>query len=155
MNFFCRGLLLFCCFILFLITTIVFSMIFIPSIGEGFSDFERNLPKYTDKIEYIDGGFGDFTEYKEFFYEKNVVSEFDNNKYFKKVDENDIATINGYFEHFEKSLQFFQHKENYEFHKSQIKENDYFYIESKESYIYDVYYVDMEKCIMYYIHSNI
>lgn len=143
---------------LFLITIIFLSLIFIPSISENLSDLERSFPKYTNKIEYIDGGFGDFTKYKEFYYEKTNICGFESNAYFKKVDKYDIVTINDYFIHFENSLQFFEHKENYKFDKSQIKENDYFYIESKGDYIYDnydVYYVDMEKCIMYYIHSNI
>ena len=143
---------------LLLITIILLCLIFIPSISENLSDLERSFPEYTDKIEYIDGGFGDFTKYKEFYYEKTNISEFESNAYFKKVDKDDIVTINDYFIHFENSLQFFEHKENYKFNKSQIKENDYFYIDSKGDCIYDnydVYYVDMKTCIMYYIHSNI
>lgn len=141
-----------------LVISICFFGMFLPILSEAINDFNQHLPKYLDKVEYVDGGFGDFTKYKEYYYSEDNILEFKNSKYFKKVYEHDIETLNGYFKHFEDYIYFFEYKEKYNFNKSQIKTDDYFYIESKDDYSYDnydVYYVDMEKCIMYYIHSNI
>lgn len=140
------------------ISFILIVLISLPTPDKKEIDFNRQLPKYFDKVEYIEGGFGDFTEYKEYYYSKDKISEFKNNNYFKQVDEGDAETLSGYFKHFEALLQFFDYKDEYRFDKSQIKANDYFYIESKGASPYDnydVYYVDVEKCIMYFIHSNI
>ncbi len=140
------------------ISFVLIVLISLPTLDKKEIDFNRQLPKYFDKVEYIEGGFGDFTEYKEYYYSKENISEFKSNKYFKQVDEAGIETISRYFNHFEALLQFFDYKDEYRFDKSQIKANDYFYIESKGDSPYDnydVYYVDVEKCIMYFIHSNI
>ncbi len=140
------------------VTLILIVAVFLPTINETTNDFNRQLPKHLDKVEYVDGGFDDFTKYKEYYYSKENISEFKSNKYFKQVNESDIETIYGYFNNFEYSLRSLTYKNEYRFEKSQIKANDYFYIESKGDSPYDnydVYYVDVEKCIMYFIHSNI
>lgn len=139
-----------------IITFLVVSII--CYIDEVSNDFNRQLPKTSDKVEYVEGGFGDVIKYREFYYSPEKVKEFDNNKYFKKIQEADTQTIKGYFEHFEQLLKFFDYKEKYRFDKSQMKTGDYFYIESDwdEPYDdYDVFYVDVEKCVMYHIHFNL
>ena len=146
--------------LIILLTAIVFFVIALtaPDVVEKFSDFEKSLPQYSDKAEYCEGSFGDFTEYSEYYYMSDKISEFQNNGYFKKVTEDDAEYIKGYFEHFENNLDFFEYKDKYNFHTSQIKENDYFYINNKsdmEFGNYDVYYVDTSKNIMYFIHFNI
>lgn len=143
-----------------LISVIIFFLIAItvPEIFEKCSDFEKSLPKYLDKAEYCDGGFGDFTEYSEYYYAKDKIAEFQNNGYFKLVEDKDIEHITRYFKHFENNIESFKYKDKYNFHTSQIKENDYFYIKNKsdtEFTNYDVYYVDTNKNVMYFIHFNI
>ena len=111
-----------------------------------------------NKVEYTEGGFGDFTTYGEYYYNENSIEKFRNNKYFSEVDDSNIPDIKGYFENFEQILMFFEHKDKYTFDKTQIKEGDYFYIKTlydEPYYNYDVYYVDTDKMIMYHIHNNI
>ena len=149
------------CLLFLIFAFVAISAIFVGlavTISELTDDFNRNLPKYSDKVEYIEGGFGDFQEYKEYYYSKDKIPEFENSKYFIKVDEDDIENIDGFFNHFENALQFFEYKEKYKFDRSQIKTGDYFYIKLKGNDLYDnydVYYVDTKKCIMYFIHWNI
>ena len=153
---------IFLCLLTVLFVFLTIFLIFgalIPEISELTDDFNRNLPKYSDKVEYIEGGFDDFEEYKEFYYSKDKIAEFENSKYFKKVDEDDIENISGFFEYFENNiLPYTDYKDKYKFDRSQIKTGDYYYIKTKYDNPYDnydVYYVDTKKCIMYFIHSNL
>ena len=144
--------------ILFLGIVVCLVGIAVPDVFEKFDDFNKKLPEYSDKVEYCDGGFGDFMEYREYYYTKDKITEFQNNSYFKKSSAENINDIKSYFHNFEQSLNFFEYKNKYNFNKLNIKTNDYFYIKTKTDNPYnnyDVYYVDTEKCIMYYIHLNI
>ncbi len=77
-----------------------------------------------------------------------------------------VHLLLSYFKNFEGRIEYSDFKKKYCFDTSQIKCGDYFFIYTLEDKSigqsvygkyddYDVYYVDMEKCIMYYIHSNI
>lgn len=50
-------------------------------------------------------------------------------------------------------------KDNYDFDKNIISNNDYIYIYDKPSYpklgFYNIYYIDAETNILYYFHNNI
>ena len=90
------------------------------------------------------------------------LNETEYNRFFKTVDEENIENLDGYFENYEQVIQYFEYRDKYKFDKSQIKKGDYYYIDSPEGDSaygkydnYDVYYVDVEKRIMYFIHSNI
>ncbi|MBR0278110.1 MAG: hypothetical protein IJQ50_06600, partial [Clostridia bacterium] len=65
---------LFMMFFAFIICAFVF--VGLADIISGLTDdFNRNLPRYSDKVEYVEGGFDDFEEYKEFYYSKDKIAE--------------------------------------------------------------------------------
>ena len=72
----------------------------------------------------------------------------------------DIEEIKSYFEVFVERAETMYYYENYDFdYSTQVKEGDFFYIiedsDCPKYGCYDVYYVDMNKRILYFIHSNI
>lgn len=124
------------------------------------------LPEDDKKIEHINNGFGDSTEYIEYHYNSKNINKMYKNKFLKKVTEKDIEIISSYFQSYESRIANSDIKDQYSFDISQIKTGDYYFLYTLEGKKigqsiyerydnYDVYYVDMEKCIMYYIHSNI
>ncbi len=124
------------------------------------------LPKYEDKECYYSDGFQDYTDYCKFFYKPGSVLEFENNKNFQKVTEEDVANIVGYIENFEGWMENQDFKDRYDFKMAQIKAGDYFAIVTKEGQPigqgyydkyedYDVYYFDTNKNILYMFHNNI
>lgn len=110
-----------------------------------------------EKYEYSDGGWGDFTNYSIYYFNAKSIKKFQKNTKYKKVTQSDIENIKSYFENFEEWLEWCDFKDKYTFNKdTQIKEGDYFYIYALSGYDnYDLYYVDMEKYIVYFIHNNI
>ncbi len=93
-------------------------------------------------------------------------AKFETHNNFTLVTESNIENIKSYFENFNGWVEHQSYYDNYDFYyQSQIKEGDYYYIVSKEGEKsgdslygkydnYEVYYVDLSKCILYYIHSN-
>lgn len=145
-------------FVILCIALLCITAAFFPNISNYFNEFNRSLPKCMNKVEYTEGGFGDFTTYGEYYYNENSIEKFRNNKYFSEVDDSNISDIKEYFENFEQNLMFFDYKNKYTFDKTQIKKGDFFYIKTlyDEPFDnYDVYYVDTDKMIMYHIHNNI
>lgn len=126
----------------------------------------KGIPQYDSATTYYGNGFQDYTDYCKYFYNSESVKKFEGNSKFKKMTEKDIKNIESYFDNFEGWVIYQAYSDRYDFKLSQIKVNDYYYVIDKdgtpigdgfyEKYEdYDVYYVDMEKCIMYYIHNNI
>ena len=118
------------------------------------------MPRYERKEEYWGGGFQDYTDYCKYYYSESKIKEFETHSKFKKVSDSDIEKIRSYFEHFEEVVKFEDYSDKYDFDDSvQIKEGDYYYIFEKADYpkygYYDVYYVDMNQRILYFIHFNI
>lgn len=124
------------------------------------------LPKYNNKESYHSEGIQDYTDYCKYFYGEEKINDFKNNDSFTIVNESNIDTIKNYFQHFEEIIKEESFSDKYDFNcDKQIKLGDYFCIITKEgvnigdsSYgkfdYYDVYYVDMEERILYFIHSN-
>lgn len=122
-----------------------------------------SLPKYISDECYLGKGFRDNTDFCKYFYDEDSIIKFETHKKFKKVMDSDIENIKSYFENFSDRVKDESYY-NYDFDfQSQIKEGDYFYIIDDgitdpeglyRSVNYDVYYVDMSKCILYFIHSN-
>ncbi|MGI6247906.1 MAG: hypothetical protein ACOYJX_00675 [Acutalibacteraceae bacterium] len=118
------------------------------------------LPKYLDKECYYDEhGFMDADDYCKYYYNEETIKKFEKRSDFKNVTVSDIREIRGYFENFERRIE--ENKEYYKFdfdYNSQIKEGDYFRIVIKDGYqeygYYDVYYVDVSKCTLYFIRSD-
>lgn len=132
----------------------------------GCNSNKLSLPKYISKESYYSEGIQDYTDYCKYFYDEEGISNFEESDSFTVVEESNIKNIKIYFEHFEECIKEESFSDKYDFNcDTQIKVGDYFHITTKEgvnigdsSYgkfdYYDVYYVDMEKRILYFIHSN-
>ena len=120
---------------------------------------------YIDKEEYYDkDGFQDYTDYAKYMYDsKDVII---NNKEYKKIEQDDIQNIIGYFEDFSGWMKAADRLSEFDFDINNINEGDYVKIETKEGQKiangkygkYDnnsVYFFDIETLNMYYIHNNI
>ena len=124
------------------------------------------LPASDEKNVYINNGFGDSAEYIEYHYNDKTINKMLSNIFLEEVTEDNMEIILSYFKNYEARIESLDFKHQYSFDISQIKCGDYCFIYTLEGKPigqsiyeryddYDVYYVDMEKCIMYYIHSNI
>ena len=113
-----------------------------------------------DKVYYSDGGFGDYTNYGEYYFNEKTIKRFEKNRKYTRVVEGDIDCIRSYFTNFEDWLKWTDFEDEYTFDKNtQIDVGDYYYIyneyEDKTYSNYDVYYVDIETNTVYFIHNNI
>lgn len=119
------------------------------------------------KVEYSNGGFGDFTNYSEYHFNDKSIQKFEKSKWYRVVTNEDVDSLQEYFDNFEGWLEWCDYADKYSFDKdTQINSGDYFHIYTLEgkpigqsSYgkfdYYDIYYVDVESCTVYYIHTNI
>ena len=121
------------------------------------------MPKHKSKECYYGEGFRDYTDYCKYIYDEKSIAKFENHAKFKEVEETDIEFIKTHFVVFEDWIKDEEFYDKYDFdYLSQIKLGDYFYIYNKngndvfsdDDINYDVYYVDMSKCILYFIHLN-
>lgn len=124
-----------------------------------------SLPDYENCEKYQSTSFQDYTDYIKYTY--NSVSEKDLSEtdYFKKVTTADIETILLYVEDFERWLPE-EWAENYDFDKTIISCDDFFYIKIKEYetdedkeyfkfHNYKLYYFDIDAQILYYFANKI
>ena len=129
--------------------------------------FEQNkiksMPKYDKEECYWDEeGFRDYTDYCKYFYNDDTVSKFENDKRFKKIEEEDVEILTGFFNNYNGWVNNMKWYDKYDFdYQIQLKPGDYYYLIIKDEntvygiyHNYDIYYVDMEKAILYYFHSN-
>ena len=126
-----------------------------------------SLPDYLDKECHWGEGFQDYTHYCKYFYDEESVKKFETHGKFEQVTRSDIENISSYFEDFDGRAIGADFYDKYDFdYQSQIKEGDYFCIVTKEGKkagdgvygkfdSYDIYYVDMSECILYFIHHNL
>jgi hypothetical protein len=126
----------------------------------GCNNKMSGMPKYESKECYYGDGFQDYTDYCKYYYTESTIKNFETSKKFKKVLDSDIEEIKSYFKDFEEWVKSTDYYEKYDFvYQTQVKDGDYFYIYEKPGYEkygnYDLYYVDMDKLILYFIHSNI
>ena len=122
---------------------------------------------YYDKAEhYNPNGFQDYTDYCKYFYNEKYDDKFKKNKLYSQVSEEDISNIISYFENFKEWMNLSNRSDEYDFSESSITQGDYVFIKTKEgekigdTYYekfdsYSVYFYDIEKHTLYYIHSNI
>ena len=120
---------------------------------------------YIDKEEYYDkDGFQDYTDYAKYMYDsKDVII---NNKEYKKIEQDDIQNIIGYFEDFSGWMKAADRLSEFDLDINNINEGDYVKIKTKEGQKiangkyekydnYSVYFFDIEALTLYYIHNNI
>lgn len=124
------------------------------------------IPKgYIEKKEYFDeDGFQDYTDYAKYVYpSKEVVI---NNKEYKKISEDDIDNVKGYFENFSSWMEMSGRINQFDIDLNIINEGDYVKIKTKEGKKmgngqygkydnYSIYFFDIETLTLYYIHNNI
>lgn len=118
-----------------------------------------SLPKYESKDFYTSGGWQDFTDYAKYTYDDISEKQVSKSRYFKKIaTDTDIDMILNYIDDFEGWVETCggELKENYDFDKTVICQDGYFYIKSGSTLNnYDVYYFDLDKSILYFFHNNI
>jgi len=120
---------------------------------------------YIDKEEYYDKySFCDYTDYAKYMYDsKDVITS---NKDYKKIEQDDIQNIVGYFENFSGWMESSDRLSEFDFDIGVINEGDYVKIKTKEGQKigngkyekndnYSIYFFDIETLTLYYIHSNI
>lgn len=148
-----------------ILTTVFMILILVSLFLRNFDVNMQGMPKYDKSVCYYSDGFQDYTDYCKYFYNEISIKEFEKHSSFKKVTEQDIENIKSYFENFSNWVVHTEYYNNYDFDISNIKINDYCYIKDKEGQSigegtynkydsYDVYYVDMENYILYFIHNN-
>ena len=122
-----------------------------------------------DKEEFFtSGGFQDYTDYAKYYY---TSIDMEGSKYFKQITETDFIAIATHLDDFEGWIEAIGDSHpssevvtNYDFDRSIIDTEDYFYMDSVEhtwedgstSLVkYNVYLFDTQTKILYYFHSNI
>ncbi len=137
-------------FSVFIICVILFFSI------TGCQNPEYILPSYEKKECFYGNGFQDYTDYFKYYYNVETINDYKNQANFKKVTSENINILQYYFSNFKDSVAVEQYFEEYDFdYQRQIKLDDYFLLVDKKGYSdFELYYVDMEKCILYYICRN-
>lgn len=120
---------------------------------------------YIDKEEYYDkDGFRDYTDYAKYLYDsKDIII---NNKEYKKIEQDDIQNIIGYFEDFSGWMKVADRLSEFDFDINNINEGDYVKIKTKEGHKitngkygkYDNYYIyffDIETLTLHYLHNSV
>lgn len=135
----------------------------------------ESLPTYKSKSFYTSGGFQDSTDYAKYTYEPIRMEELKFSDYFRQVTADDVKEILLYLDNFEDWVETIggELKGNYDFDKSFVSEDDFFYIKTKAGepvaqaayrkfdhytvyyFDYTVYYFDVDASILYYFHNNI
>lgn len=128
----------------------------------------ESLPAYKTKSFYTSGGFQDFTDYAKYTFESITMQPLVFSDYFREVNADDVEEILLHIQNFEQWVDTVggELKENYDFDKSVVSEEDYFYIKTKAGQPigqgtydkfdnYTVYYFDLDALTLYYFHNNI
>ena len=127
-----------------------------------------SLGKYGDSAYYITDGFQDFTIYAKYVYPSADLSE---NLWMEKICPEDLEVIQKHLDNYESWIEAIDRSDpdsevvaNYDFDRSAIDTEDYFYIDSEEhtwedGYTtlvnYDVYIFDTQTQTLYFFHNNI
>ena len=117
---------------------------------------------------FTSGGVQDYTDYAKYHY---TSINMDENAYFKQITETDFTAINTHLDDFEGWIETIGDSEpsnevvmNYDFDRSIIDTEDYFYIDSEEhtwedgitAFVrYNIYLFDTQTQVLYYFHNNI
>lgn len=127
-----------------------------------------SLGTYKNYEFYTQGEFQDYTDYGKYYFE-NV--NIDDNNYFTQIQIEDLKIINEHLDDFECFIESYREKDstreivaNYDFDRSMIDTEDYFYIDSEKDVLddgtvflssYDVYFFDVQTKVLYYFHNNL
>lgn len=124
-----------------------------------------SIGEYERDAYFSYGGFQDFTDYGKYFYSSVDIAQ---SEYFERVSTSDIERINEFIDDFEGWIDLFRDEDpeielvlNYDFERSVIDTEDYYYIyegdaeDYPEFGYYDVWIFDSQSNILYYFHNNI
>ncbi len=122
----------------------------------------KELPVYRSKEIHSQGFWQDYTDYGKYFYKKVSEEDLQSAESFRKVSEEDVNEILKYIDGYESYVNNFGSdgiesiKEVYDFDKSVIDKDDYYYVSEGNSYtFFHMYYFDMESQILYYFYNSI
>lgn len=127
-----------------------------------------SLGTYENHEFYTSGGAQDYTDYAKYdFASAKIVG----NTYFKNIHETDLTGINAHLDDFEAWVNVIQEGNasnelvvHYDFDRSIIDAEDFFYIDSEErtwsdghtSFVrYSIYLFDTQTQVLYYFHNNL
>ena len=131
-----------------------------------------SLGEYKNSVYYTQGEFQDYTDYAKYYYDS---VDFTENEYFHKLQESDLTEISEHLDDFESCIETYRENDasreivvNYDFDRTIIDSEDYFYIDSEKLTTtwddgittttlanYDIYFFDSQTQILYYFHNNI
>ena len=128
----------------------------------------HSLGEYNDYDFYSQGAFQDYTDYAKYYFDSVDLTD---NKYFSKCLPTDLDVIGEFLDGFERLIETFGKNDasleivlNYDFDRSLIDTEDYFYMDVEEhtsdygyTFIasYDIYFFDIQTNTLYYFHNNI
>lgn len=149
--------------IILLLVVLIIVLINIPEKLYYNDSVIMSLPNYKKNNCYFYGESPQFTDYCKFYFNKNIESSVKENEKFIKIDSSGIDEIKEYFNSYFNSVKQTDFYEKYDFDISQISVDDYIYIvdksddnESLKKFdYYNIYYYDVSKNIVYYIHNNV
>ena len=127
-----------------------------------------SLGKYEDKEVYTYGSFQDYTDYEKYYFTSNATP---NNSYFKPIADGGTTDLYTCLDDFENLIRSHLEKDtipdiavHYDFDRSIIDKEDYFYLECKKTHTdseievftsYDIYFFDTQSSTLYHFHNNI
>lgn len=127
-----------------------------------------SLPEYDSEKFYTSGGFQDYKDDGKYYFSSITVERLNKSKYFSQVTPEDIPEIPQFLENNEEWVEISgeKMKPHYDFDKSIISEEDYFYIETendntaetneRKKFIIMIFTILMYPQIYsYYFHNNI
>lgn len=129
-----------------------------------------SLPEYNDYDSYMNGVFQDYTIYRKYYYSNVTEADFEGNKYFKKLTNENMSEFEEYLINYENCVDSWSDNKDdevhkaYDFSKEMLKEGNYFYIYDKgvergdtswKFSSYDIYYFDLPSQTLYFMHNNI
>ncbi len=121
------------------------------------------LKGYSASSEHFEtGGFRDYTDYCEYYYDETATGKFKNSAYYNAVTEDGIVQLNAFFTDYYKWIVLKDGYENwFSFKSAQMRTEDYFSLEIIDPmapygqfHNYNIYYYDTDKCTLYYFHNS-
>ena len=120
------------------------------------ADPQHVLSSYDQKECYYEQGFKEYTDYCKFYYNEQSIKNYEKQSHFKKVTAENIDSLKELIIEYNRWVKSQEYFDKYDFdYQTQIKIGDLFYWETRGEYSFDLYYVDFEKCILYFFHNNI
>ncbi len=117
------------------------------------------LPTADDEVCYWEDSFQDYTHFCIYYYNQDSIHEFEEKEKFHEMTEDNCETAQSYIDDFISEVQGMDWIEKYDMEKIlQAEPGDLFYLNIRHNDMpfesYDLYYVDMSECVLYFMHHN-